>query len=131
MRRDSLPVVDNSEVLSEILRVLLSIDRKTLAPESDLLLAVLSFVGSLYTFSAAELLDTADDALRLALGERNAFGLGHELAALENSVGVRPPSGQKGPRRRWQCLVFRAVTRRCPRSSWGRPCPESGTAAPW
>lgn len=51
--------------------------------DEALLQAILTYVGTLARFSAAELIETADVVLLAALGDRDAARLGRDLAEAE------------------------------------------------
>ena len=99
MRRDALPVVSDPVLLElramrELLERIEQNTRQNFQPsefdpaDADLLREIAAYVGSLAKFSAAEILESADDRLRLALGDRDAACLGRELSNAAGCVVV-------------------------------------------
>jgi len=88
MKREPLPPLDNSALLSRIADLLESIDAKTpaLSPGTVLLQSIMTFVGSTSKFTVAELFDSGDALLLSSLGDRDAWTLGRELGDLEGAV---------------------------------------------
>ena len=96
MIRESLPAIDQAELLQQILTELRGLrgdiqmqGQPRQDPEIDAFLqGVLIYTGCLYRFDAGELLDGAavDERLRQVLADRDANTLGRELADRENHV---------------------------------------------
>jgi hypothetical protein len=105
MKREPLPLpIDQDDVLVSILRVLECIDatlsRHLLEPAAEpvnpLLAAIIAFTSALATFSAGELLETADAPLCAAIDGRDAHTLGRELSDLDGTVAL----GRRGSTKR-------------------------------